>query len=118
MHKDYQLYRVFEVISAVAVILFGIRTALPLGHSTVYVSLPVKITFGLIGLTPGIIVLAARSARGRVKALLWITITDVYLAVLAIWDDWTRFGSAGASLALAAVSLTLYARARAEVHRP
>lgn len=99
--------RVEEIILAVALLFVAARTALPLG-ATVYGHLALKLVFAVLIAAPALWLLRTHQLAERKRALLGVFITYVYIGLLTVVVDWTRFGSAAAILALAAESGYLY----------
>lgn len=104
------------------VIVYGVRTGIPL-------SSPVSLTpglytagqlvsrgvFGLLVLTPGVMLLLWPDVLHlRRKALLGAAASNIYVTIAIMFNDWTRWGSAAASLGWALTAFILYAGARAE----
>lgn len=100
--------RIEEIVLAVALLVIAVRTALPIGSVGVYGVIAVKLGFGALLAAPALLLLCARSLPARRRALLWTFISYAYVGVLVPVLDWTRFGSAAAILALAAISGYLY----------
>lgn len=101
--------RVIEFIIATALLIIAVRTSLPIGNSVgVYGFTAIKVTFAFIIAAPPAWLLIARTLSARRTALLWTCVTYSYVATLVPIVDWTRFGTAAALFALAAVSGYLY----------
>lgn len=97
-----------------AVVVYGVRTALPLtpGHAVWWARLP----FGLLVLTPGALLLWWRMAtpvRYR-RTLLGVAAANIYVTAAILFGDATRLASAAASLGMAGIAFILYASARAK----
>lgn len=86
----------------------AVRTAWPLRPSAAYGGVAVAVVAAVLIAVPGILLLLAKSFAARKRALLWVFVTYSYLSALVPIVDWTRFGTAGFSLALAWVSGYLY----------
>jgi len=100
--------RIEETVLASALLVIAIRTALPIGSAGVYGVMAVKLAFGVALAAPALWLLTAHSLTGRRRALMWTFISYAYVGVLVPIVDWTRFGSAAAILALAALAVNLY----------
>lgn len=100
--------RIEEFVLSAALLVIAARTALPLGGLGAYGHLSAKIAFAVAILVPAVWLLLARSLASRARALFWTFVTYAYVAALVLIVDWTRFGSAAAILALAAIAGYLY----------
>lgn len=108
------LYHMIETVMAIVVLIYAVRTALPIGIAGAYPSMAVKLVFSPLVAAPGVWLLWAKSSKWRARALLAVVGTNIYLASLGLVFDWTRFGAVGSALGMAAIGVILYTKARAE----
>ena len=106
--------RQFEVIMAVIVIVYGLRTAIPLTAAAVF-GLWWRIPFGLLVLSPGVALLlwSHRPVVHR-RALLGVAAAGLYATAGIIGTNWMLIGSAVTSLGMSCMAFILYGLARLE----
>jgi hypothetical protein len=109
--------REIEVVLAVVVIFYGIRTGMPLtpGALDTGWALVFRVAFGLLVLVPGVLLLMwADPASRRAKALLGVAASNLYATAAIVIAAPTWFGAAAATAGLSVMAFILYAGARAE----
>lgn len=116
MHSRPAMRRELEIVLSCVVIVYGVRTAIPLGQwDSSTGALVWRAVFGLLLLSPGVVLLRWPLVLSRRwKALLGVAASNIYVTAAILGNDWTRWGSAAASLGLSGVAFILYAGARAE----
>lgn len=100
--------RVEELILAVGLLVIAVRTASPIGTTSVYGAVAIKVTVGLLIAVPAVFLVLCKKLPARRTSLFWVFVTYAYVGLLVPIVDWTRFGTAGAIFALAALSGYLY----------
>jgi len=106
--------RVEEIILAVVLLIFAVRTAMPT-MVTVYGLYVVKVVFAAAIATPAAWLLLARTLPQRKHALLAVFITYFYCWVLSAVVDWPRFTATAAVFGLCAFAGYLYYLTREEI---
>ena len=111
--------REIELVLSAVVIVYGVRTSLPLTAAAAGRPLWGLILFGCLVLLPGVMLLfSVGKLRWRQNALLGVLGSNIYVTLAILGNDWTRWGSAAASLGLSGIAFILYLGARAEGRRP
>jgi hypothetical protein len=105
--------RPLERIVATVLVVVAIRVVAPL-PSMVYTHLAPKLIFSALIGGAGVWLLLARNVHRRRQSLRVVLITCLYLVLLSVYIDWTRFGSIAAFLGLAAITGFLYRNVRAK----
>lgn len=108
------LTRRADVTLSVVLLVYAVRTALPLGTSRVYVDEYVRLVFASLVALPAVLLLVVSRETRRMKVLLAVSATYLYVTLLALVADWTRFASAASSLGLAILALMLWTSAKVE----
>lgn len=109
------LLRRLEIVLACVVLVYGVRTAIPLTTAALPTPLWWRIVFGLLVLVPGILLLArSPSPSRRRKTLLGVAAANIYVTAAILGNDWTRLSSAACTFGMSIIAFILYAGARAE----
>jgi hypothetical protein len=106
--------RIEEIVIAVALLIVGARSALPIG-TTIYGNYWIKAIFAVLIAAPAVVLLLARTLERRKWGLLFVFITFAYSGLLTIALQWQSFASAGLLLGFSALSGYLYYLTRGEI---